>query len=342
MGNLNPYQVDPNMAEAIRVAQDYRLPTKEDYEEQAITSKVNLAELDAATKRLYYNSDAYAQEVKDRGATPAAEQIEEVNKNLRAATVAAEGPIEVSTAFNIDRALSTNAAKNFAQGGVGGEDFDLSTEAGRTFVQGGVDAVPGASGADAVPGASGADAVPGDGTDAPVAGLTSTLTDAASDAVDSGSVDSFLGGLSQKDLLAMAVGFLGATSVTAGTKAALANLLKSKEAAEALALAKQKAKNDRDFLNVRYGNQSAGVTQRTAAILNTINKDNPLFGSPIEYLKYRMADGGDPPKYGSPAHNKLKLEENANTMKLFGFGSGGGAAGGAVPNYGFTAAGDMI
>ena len=169
------------------------------------------------------------------------------------------------------------------------------------------------------------------------------LEKAAMDAVASGSIDSFLDKLSQKDLLAMAVGFLGATSVTAGTKAALANLLKSKEAAEALALAKQKAANDRDFLSVRYGNQSAGVTQRTAAILNTINKDNPLFGTPLEYKsKFRMANGEEPPKYGSPAHLFLQAQSNDKVTRLYGLSAGGGAAGGAVPNYGFTAAGDMI
>ena len=151
------------------------------------------------------------------------------------------------------------------------------------------------------------------------------LEKAAMDAVASGSIDSFLDKLSQKDLLAMAVGFLGATSVTAGTKAALANLLKSKEAAEALALAKQKAKNDRDFLNVRYGNQSAGVTQRTAAILNTINKDNPLFGTPLEYKsKFRMANGEEPPKYGSPAHLVLQAQSNDKVTRLYGLSAGGG------------------
>ena len=131
--------------------------------------------------------------------------------------------------------------------------------------------------------------------------MTSTLTDAASDAVDSGSVDSFLGGLSQKDLLAMAVGFLGATSVTAGTKAALANLLKSKEAAEALKLAGRKldiqqSKVDADtgLLAYRYKAlaQANGVT---ATGLAGVVAKGPLFGDQAAY----MAAG-----YGSPGHDQ--------------------------------------
>ena len=167
----------------------------------------------------------------------------------------------------------------------------------------------------AVTGATATGVAPPDAPDAAVTGATvrprvlptrkpagPELQQKAMDAVASGSVDSFLDKLSQKDLLAMAVGFLGATSVTAGTKAALANLLKSKEAAEALKLAGRKldiqqSKVDADtgLLAYKYAALARDNGITPTALAGVLNK-NPLFAGDLAAY---MAAG-----YGTLGHDQ--------------------------------------
>ena len=191
----------------------------------------------------------------------------------------------------------------------------------------------------AVTGATATGVAPPDAPDAAVTGATvrprvlptrkpagPELQQKAMDAVASGSVDSFLDKLSQKDLLAMAVGFLGATSVTAGTKAALANLLKSKEAADALALAKEELVIKRDkvgaetaLLAYRYASlaQANGIT---ASALAGVLNDSPLFGDVNAYMA--MGYGKSIGPFQGPKHKAAQQVEATRVARMINKATG--------------------
>ena len=103
-----------------------------------------------------------------------------------------------------------------------------------------------------------------------------TADDLFEDAKKAKDPESFVDSLSSIDLLRMAAGYLGTTSVTAGTKGALTNLLKGKEADKAHDLAVKKADSIDEYYKGLLKSQSRGQDLTYSAQLAKILEDTKI------------------------------------------------------------------
>ena len=103
-----------------------------------------------------------------------------------------------------------------------------------------------------------------------------TTGDLFEDAKKAKDPESFVDSLSSIDLLRMAAGYLGTTSVTAGTKGALTNLLKGKEADKAHDLAVKKADSIDEYYKGLLKSQSRGQDLTYSAQLAKILEDTKI------------------------------------------------------------------